>query len=70
MHVNDLVGCFLSCPLKLTLAHPKINVLSPTQWDGQTVGKACDWNSEGVRSSGLREIVPARSVLAFGRPEA
>lgn len=55
MHVNDLVGWFFSC---LQLVHPKIDVLSPTQWDGQTIGKACNWNSEGVRSSGLREVVP------------
>lgn len=60
MQANDLVGWVFSCP-KLT--YPKINLLGPAQWVGQIMGKVCDWNSKDVKSSELRELVPAVNML-------
>lgn len=66
IHVNDLVSSFLSCP---QLAHPKINVLSPTSGMGRQLERPVIGT---VRVSQFRteEIVAAGSMLAFGRLEA
>lgn len=65
MHANDLVGWFPSCP---QLAHRKTILLSPTQWVGQTMRKVYNWNSKGVKSSGLRGIGPAMKMLSIWAP--
>ena len=48
MHAKDLACWFPSYP---QLAHPKIVLLSPTQWACQTVGKVYNCNRKGVQSS-------------------